>query len=115
MSARSSFVRIAAKAGMLLGTLFLVTVLLAAIPAHQPPTVEDSAQEPPASAPGLDRGRMPGMDISDEHASENAAVEDLPAGHHHAFHRHRTMTATRERTPEDTERAKEVVAQLGAG
>ena len=115
MSARSTFRQIAAKAGMLLGTLFLVTVLLAAIPAHQPPTVEDSAQEPTASAPDLDRGRMPGMDMSDEHASEKAAVEDMTAGHHHALHRHMTMTRTREQTAEDTERANEVAARLRAG
>ncbi len=35
MSARSSFFKIAAKAGIMFGALFVVTVLLAAIPAHQ--------------------------------------------------------------------------------
>jgi hypothetical protein len=111
MSARSTFLQIAARAGMLLGALFLVTVLLAAIPAHHPPTMQES-QEP---APDLDRGNMPGMDMSDEHANEKAAVHDMTPGHHDAHNRHMTMTAARGQTPEDTERANEVVAQLRAG
>ena len=35
MSARRGFFRMAAKVGMLFGALFVVTVLLAAIPAHR--------------------------------------------------------------------------------
>jgi hypothetical protein len=119
MSARSTFFQIAAKAGMLFGALFLVTVLLAAIPVHRPPTVQESAQESQQEsatpAPDLDRSSMPAMDMSDEHASEKAAVRDMTPGHHDAHNRHMTMTAMREQTPEDAERAQEIVAQLRAG
>ena len=40
MSARSSIVHIVAKVGMLLGALFLFTLLLAALPAHRAPVQE---------------------------------------------------------------------------
>src|SRR5713101_49190 len=115
MFARGTFVQIAAKAGMLLCALFVVTVLLAAIPAHRPPAAQIFAQESSTPAPDLDHASMAGMDMSDEHASEKAAVRDMTPGHHDAHSQHMTMTATREQTPEDTDRAKEVVAQLGAG
>jgi len=111
MSARSTAIQIAAKAGMLLGALFVVTVLLAAIPAHRPP----AAQEPATPTLEMDRGSMPGRDISDEHASEKAAVHDMTSGHPDAHSQHMTMTAMREQTPEDTECAKKVAAQLRAG
>ena len=115
MSARSTALQIAAKTGMLLGALFVVTVLLAAIPAHRPPAAQGSAQESAAPAPETDRGSTPGMDMSDEHASEKAAVHDMTSGHSDAHSRHMTMTAMREPTPEDRQRAKEIVAQLRAG
>ncbi len=114
MFARGTVVQIVAKAGMLLGALFVVTVLLAAIPAHRPPAAQVFAQESSTPAPDLDHASMPGMDMSDEHASEKAAVRDMTPGHHDAHSQHMTMSAMREQTPEDTERAKEVVAQLRA-
>src|SRR4029077_11675159 len=115
MSARSTAVKIAAKTGMLLGALFVFTVLLAAIPAHRPPAAQSSAQEPATPALEVDRGSMPGMEMSDEHASEKAAVHDMTQGNSDAHSRHMTMTAMREPTREDRQRAKEIVANLRAG
>jgi len=115
MSARNTAFQIAAKAGMLLGALFIVTVLLAAIPAHRPPVTPESAQESAKPAPDLDHGSMPGMDMSDEHASEKAAVREMTPGHSDAHSQHMTMTAMREQTPEDAQRSKEIVVQLRAG
>ncbi len=40
MSRRSTSIKLATKAGILFGALFLVTVLLAAIPAHQQKALE---------------------------------------------------------------------------
>jgi hypothetical protein len=111
MAARSTYFQIAAKAGMLFGALFLVTVLLAAIPAHHSPAEQPStesvtaAQEPAASSPESRQPSMPGMDMSDEKANEKADVHG----------QHMTMTSMRERTPEDVKRAGEVVAQLRGG
>ncbi len=115
MFARGTVVQMVAKAGMLLGALFLVSALLAAIPAHRPPAAQGVAQDSSTPAPGVDHGSMPGMDMSDEHASEKAAVHDMTPSHHDAHSQHMTMTAMREPTPDDTERAKEVVAQLRSG
>ena len=115
MSARSTALQIAAKAGMLLGALFVFTIFLAALPAHRPLAEAASAQESTTQAPGVDHSSMPGMDMSDEHANEKAAVHDMTPGHHDAHSQHMTMTAMRAQTPEDMQRANEIVAQLRAG
>src|SRR5712671_3228328 len=112
MSARGTARQLAAKAGMLLGALFVFTLLLAALPAHRAPEQEGSA----AQSPEVDHRGMAGMDVGDEHASEKAAVGDMTPGHHDAHSSHMTMTVMRTPTPEeDVQRAKEVVAQLRAG
>jgi hypothetical protein len=72
-------------------------------------------QESPAQAPDVDHGSMPGMDMSDEHANERAAVHEMTLGHHGAHTQHMTMTAMRAQTPEDVRRANEVVEQLRSG
>src|SRR5260370_21949314 len=115
MSARSTIVQIAAKAGMLLGALFIFTILLAALPAHHAPAQQTTAQGAAAEAPDADHRSMPGMDMSDEHANEKAAVHDMTPGHHDALSQHMTTTAMRAQTPVDVQRANEVVAQLRAG
>jgi hypothetical protein len=116
MSARSSFFHLAAKAGMLFGALFVVTVLLAAIPSHRPPAVQASeSQESSSPAQEADRTSMPGMNMGDEKANEKAAVEDMTPGHHDAHSQHMTMTAMRPQTADDVQRANEIVTQLRAG
>ena len=115
MSARGSIVQILTKTGMLIGALLVFTVLLAALPAHRAPVQEGSTQESPAQSADADHGSMPGMDMSDEHASEKAAVHDMTPGHHDAHTQHMTMTAMRAQNPEDVQRAKEIVAQLRGG
>jgi len=119
MSARSSFFKIAAKAGMLFGALFVVTVLLAAIPAHQEQALQvDVPQEPsaPTAQPqDADHSAMPGMNMSDERANEKAAVNDMTPGHHDGHSQHMYMTSPRARTPEDLQRAGEIVTELRAG
>src|SRR5260370_17462643 len=115
MSARSTALQIAAKAGMLLGALFVFTILLAALPAHRAPAPQAFTQESATQAADADHSSMPGMDMSDEHANEKAAVHDMTPGHHDPHNQHMTLTAMRERTPEDVQRANEVVAQLRTG
>jgi len=124
MSARSSFFKIAAKAGIMFGALFVVTVLLAAIPAHQQqalqvvipqePSTSTSSGAPPAPE-DANHTAMPGMNMSDEKANERAAINDMTPGHHDGHSQHMTMTAMRQRTPEDLQRAGEIVTQLRAG
>src|SRR5260370_7917438 len=112
MSARSTALQIAAKAGMLLGALFVFTIVLAALPARRAAAQQASTQESAAQAPDVDHSNMPGMDMSDEHANEKAAVHDMTPGHHDALSQHMTTTAMRAQTPADVQRANEVVPQL---
>jgi hypothetical protein len=119
MSARTQFLRLAAKAAMVFGALFVVTVVLAAIPGHRAPVVPigPASQESAAlqDPPSPDHSKMPGMDMDDAKANENAAVSDMTPGHSHGMSAHMFMTTMRKETPEDTQRANEIVTQLRAG
>jgi hypothetical protein len=114
MSARSTLIHLATKAGILFGALFLVSVLLAAIPGHRAPAPQSQGSQSQES-PAMDHGKMPGMDMDDAKANEARAVHDMTPGHMDAHNLHMHMTAMRTATSEDTARAKEVVAQLRAG
>jgi hypothetical protein len=116
MSGRKSVVQMAAKTGMLIGALFVVTIVLAAIPSHKAPAqTEPAQQEKAVRVAETDHSSMPGMDTGDEQANERAAVQDMTAGEHHGHAAHMTMTAMRPQTQEDVQRAKDVVAQLRSG
>jgi len=120
MPARSTFLHFATKAGILFGALFLVSVLLAAIPGHRAPAAPvREAQQPPAQpsqeSQQMDHSSMPGMDMDDAKANEAHAVHDMTLGHMDAHSLHMHMTAMRPQTPEDAARAKEIVTQLRAG
>jgi hypothetical protein len=119
VSARTQLIRLAAKAGILLGALFLVTVLLAAMPGHRTPVVQsqESQQSPPpqsAQPPAMDPN-MPGIDMDDAKANEAHAVHDMTPGHHTVHNPHMHMTAMRPQASEDAARANEVIAQLRTG
>jgi hypothetical protein len=117
--ARSQLIQLATKFSILVGALFVVTVLLAAMPGHHTPSVQpqESQQSPTSPAPQSQRmdPNMPGMDTDDAKANEAHAVHDMTPGHHDAHNLHMYMTAMRPQTPEDTARAKEVITQLRAG
>src|SRR5713226_5788854 len=105
MSARSTFIHLAAKAGILFGALFLVSVLLAAIPGHRAPAAHgQDAQQPsspqPQQSPPMDHSKMSGMDMDDAKANEAHAVHDMTRGHMDAHSLHMHMTAMRPPTPE---------------
>jgi hypothetical protein len=124
MSRRSTVVKLAPKAGIVFGALFLVTVLLAAIPAHQQRALEivvtpeqqptqDSAAQAQTSSQPADHSAMPGT--MDEKVSERAAVNDMTPGHADAHSQHMYMTSMRDRSPEDVARAGVIVEKLRAG
>jgi len=121
MSARRQLVQAATKFGMLVGAIFVVTVLLAAMPGHHAPgaQTQESQQQPPTaqsqqpSQQTMDPN-MPGMDMDDAKASEAHAVHDMTPGEH-AHNAHMHMTASRQETPEDAARAEQIVDQLRAG
>jgi len=120
MSARTTFVHVTTRAGIMFGALFLVSVLLAAIPGHRAPTTpvqeaQQSAASQSQESHPMDHGSMPGMDMDDAKANEAHAVHDMTPGHMDAHSQHMHMTAMRPQTPEDAARAKEIVTQLRAG
>ncbi|MGC0772390.1 MAG: hypothetical protein WB543_05595 [Candidatus Acidiferrum sp.] len=112
MSARRTLVHLAAKATMVFGAIFVVTVLLVAMPGHHAPAAQSSAAQE-AAAP--QQKAMPGMDMGEAKTSEKAAVEDMTPGHTDAHAHHMFMTSMRPQQPGDLERANEIVTQLRAG
>jgi hypothetical protein len=113
MSARNTAIHLLTKAGIFAGGLFLVAVLLAAVPAHKLAASQGSgSQESQSTHPGANS--MPRMDMHEEHSAEAGAVHDMTSGHDtHSLHMY--MTAARSQTPEDVQRANEVIAQLRSG
>jgi hypothetical protein len=119
MSARRQIVQVVAKGVMVLGGLFMVTVVLAAIPGHRAPVVplatldqESSAQNAPSQDHKI--AGMPGMETDDAKANEHDAMSDM-SSMHHGHSEHMFMTSPRKATAEDTQRANEIVEQLRAG
>jgi hypothetical protein len=120
MSARSTFMHLATRATIMFGALFLVSVLLAAIPGHRAPAVpaqdaQQSSSSQSQESQGMDHSSMPGMDMDDAKANEAHAVHDMTPGRMDAHSLHMHMTAMRPQTPEDTARANEIVSQLRSG
>ncbi|MGA2811415.1 MAG: hypothetical protein ABSG16_08455 [Candidatus Acidiferrum sp.] len=123
MSARSTTVHLLTKAAIAFAALFLVSVLLAAMPGHRAPIVPSAQNEtPPGSAPatapqqGANHSTMAGMKMDgDEKASEGAAVEDMSGMHHNMHSLHMYMTTVRPQAAGDAERANQIVKELRAG
>ena len=119
MSALDRLIRLSARASILLGALFLVSVLLAAMPGHRrPPLQSQESQQSPAPQPQQPQAmdpKMPGMDMDDAKANEAHSVHDMTPGHQDAHNTHMHMTAMRPQTPDDAARANEVIAQLRSG
>jgi len=117
MSVRSSAVRLLIHTGMVVGAIFAVTVLLAAMPGHHAPSVEAITFNQEQSAASQPVPAMPGgpakTDSSDEKVNETAAVSDMSQMHGSAAHMH--MTAMRPQTASDVARANEIVGQLRSG
>jgi hypothetical protein len=117
MSSRSTLMHLVTRAGIGLGALFVVGVLLAAIPNHRPPVVatiySGPEQQVPSQAATVDHNNIPGMNVADSQANEQAAMEDM-ANMHHGDTAHLQMTATRPQSAIDQQRAEEIVKELRA-
>src|SRR5712692_2418682 len=105
-------------AGVLSGA-FATVILVAAFPGRNSAPLQ--AREPadlafqrpdPQPAPdkaGMDHSQMPGMDMDEAKKAEAHAVHDMCMGHHHEPGPHMYMTSLRPQTPEDLQRAEQVV------
>ena len=118
MSGGRTLLHLLTKAAIGLGALFLVGVLLAAIPNHRTPVVAsvagDQEQNPQSTATPMDHSNMPGMDMDDAKANEHGAMEDME-GMHHGDSAHMYMTTLRPANSADQQRAHEIVDKLRAG
>ncbi len=117
MSARSTFMHLAAEVGILFGALFLVSVLLAAIPGHRSPAVpvEDAQHSTGSESRPVDHSKMSRMEMDDAKANEVHAVHDMTTGRMDAHSLHMYMTEMRSQTPSDAAQANEIVKQLRTG
>jgi hypothetical protein len=113
MPAGKTVLSVLRKTGLVLGALFLVTVLLSAMPGHHAPDcrLAAAAQDPQPSPPpghgmqGMDHTSMAGMDREDARAREQSAVSDRTTGHHPEHSLHMKMTALRPPNGQDAQRA----------
>ena len=108
------------KAGTGFAALFVVGVVLAAIPNHRPPVMTQAyaesgaPQEAQEQGQAMDHSKMPGIDMDDAKSSEEDAIHDM-AHMHKGDIPHMHMTAPRQQTAEDVARANEIVKELRAG
>src|SRR5580700_10193595 len=122
MSPRSAFMQLITKAAIGFGALFLVGVVLAAIPNHRPPVIAEAsdpgalAQQAQDQGQSMDHSKMPGMsmDMEDSKSNEAAATHDM-AHMHHGDNPHMHMTSARPQTAADVQRANEIVKELRVG
>jgi hypothetical protein len=116
MSVRRTAIQLASKFTIAFGALFLVSVLLAAMPGHHAPTVgsADPAAAPAAAQQDANSTSMPGMKMpGDEKPVDGQAVEDMSGMHHHDAHSlHMYMTAPRPQMPGDRQKAQDIATQL---
>jgi hypothetical protein len=115
MSSRHTAIHVITKTAVFLSALFLVGVLLAAIPAHKSPSIQNSALQESQSTPphAHDMSVMDTDDhATDEHSAAAGAIHDMTPGGHDPHSLHMYMTAPRPQTPEDAQRANEIVTQL---
>jgi hypothetical protein len=117
MSARRKLMQIATNAAIGFGALFLVGVLLAAIPNHRTPSVSSGPEASPqeqSQAGAQDHANMPGMNMDEGKSNEMAAMHDMAhMGHMDSVHMH--MTQPRPQSPGDMQKANEIVKRLRAG
>ena len=115
MSGGRTILHLLTKAAIGLGALFVVGVLLAAIPNHRTPVVASLGIDPAAETqqPGsaMENASMQEMDMADVHASEHTAMADM-ATMHQGNTAHLRMTAHRAPAPGDLQRATEIEANL---
>jgi len=114
MSSRRTLIHLATKASISLGALFLVGVLLAAIPNHH--VAAEQATGEPVQTPQsqtMDHSSMPALDMDDAKSNEQDAIHDMAHMHGNSAHMH--MTAQRPTAPGDEQRADKMVSQLRAG
>jgi hypothetical protein len=118
MTGSRTILHLLTKASIGLVALFLVGVLLAAIPNHRVPAATVSnkptqeAQQAPAAP--MDHNKMPEMDMDDAKTSEHVAMQDM-SGMEPGHSAHMYITSPRPANASDQQRANEIVEKLRTG
>lgn len=81
MFARRTLMQLATKLAIGLGALFLVGVLLAAMPNHRAPVVPGVSAEPVQKAQGMDHASLPSTGTDKAKSNEQDAVRDMTRKH----------------------------------
>jgi hypothetical protein len=76
MFARRTLMQVATKLAIGLGALFLVGVLLAAIPNHRAPVVEGVSAGPGQEGQGTNHSAAPGMNVDEAKSNNKVAVQN---------------------------------------
>jgi hypothetical protein len=82
MFARRTLIQVATKLAIGLGALFLVGVLLAAIPNHRAPVVTGVSAEPSQKTQGTGHSTAPGMNMDGAKSNEQDTVRNVAHRHH---------------------------------
>jgi len=114
MLARKTLRQLLTNAAISIAALFVVGVLLAAIPGHHAPAVALTTSGQEQQAPGEDHAGMPQMDADDASSGEHNAMVEMQ-NMHNGDTRHMHMTKLRPANAEDQKRANEIVEKLRAG
>src|SRR5712692_11535388 len=103
----NALIRTTAVLSIALAVAIVVTIILGhhatALQAQQPDS--PSTQE----KSGGDHSQMPAMDMDETKKTEERAVHDMSMGHHHDPGPHMRMISLRPQTPEDLQRAGQIV------
>src|SRR5258708_28583395 len=114
MSPGSAFMQLITKAAIGFGALFLVGVVLAAIPNHRPAMMAGTSADPVAivqqaqeQGQAMDHSKMPVMSMcmDDAKSNEAATTHDM-ADMHHGDNTHMHLTSPRQQTAPDTSRGE---------
>jgi hypothetical protein len=106
MPSRRATIHFATQLGISIAALFLVGVMLAAIPAHK---LQNSSTQETQPTPS----KLAAKDLDMNDPAALGAMRDMSGGaHEHSLHMY--MTAPRQQTPADVKQANEIVTQLRA-
>ena len=109
MASRRATIHFVTRLAISIAALFVVGVMLAAIPSHKSAIPQNSAPSQDSQAPKKPASKD--LDMNDPAAL--GAMRDMSGGAN-AHSQHMYMTAPRQQTPADVQHANEIVTQLRA-
>jgi len=100
MYARSSAIRLLIRAGLVVGAVFAVTILLAAVPSHNAPAVATPSVQHDQAGAAQETRRVNQTEIGQDAIAERANARTRATPHSHAAPAHKALHAAK-RAAED--------------